>query len=105
LDAKHDIPIVSVSIEDGDLEAVFNCQPHIQNPWPNDRIKVTTLKLRFEGVASLKIGFASPSFQQVNGLDILDISASGWENLQFRVLEEEGGTISFYCRSIEWMEV
>lgn len=96
--------IVSASIENGDLEVLFNCQPRNANPWPNDKIKFTALKLRFEGVESLKINFESPYFQHVSGLDILDISPSGWENLMFRVWDHEGDAISFYCKSIEMIE-
>jgi hypothetical protein len=93
--------IRSITLENGDLVASFLFQARKGNPWPNDQHKYESVTLRFKGVDSLKLDFANPAHLQLMGLDMIDIKSSGWEGLRYHVLDDENGSLEFYCKAID----
>ncbi|MFP4307499.1 MAG: hypothetical protein ACLFQQ_09795 [Desulfococcaceae bacterium] len=59
------------------------------------------LKLSFEGVRELNLSQPSLSEYHIPFIKIDPIKDSQWENLVFKVKDEEEGTFSFFCKNFE----
>lgn len=73
--------------------------------WPNMDDDFFEVKLDFYNVSNLKLDFIANGLQQISGFDILDVSDSGLENINFQIEDYEDGAIGFNCEAIEIISV
>jgi len=85
-----------------DITITFLCQEKEEGKgWPNREEAFVGVEVRFKNCTQVKLNFEGDSLQPVFGLDILDVSANGWENINFQIEEYENDCIGFYCEAIE----
>jgi hypothetical protein len=63
------------------------------------------MTLKFTGVRSLKLRDFGGSPTQILGFSIDDISSRQWEDIKYRVYDQEYGAIEFICTNAEIVEV
>lgn len=88
------------------LLIVFYCQLRENvNGWPDTSSDFFELAIKFKNVSNLKIDFNNSKLQQISGFDILDISDTGLEKVNFQIEDYEDNTIYFFCEEIEIVNV
>lgn len=88
------------------LEIIFYCQlRNGVNGWPDMSKDFFEISMTFKNVSNLKLDFNGIGLHQLSGFDILDISNSGLEKVNFQIEDYENDSISFNCEEIEINEV
>lgn len=88
------------------LVIIFYCQLRSSvNGWPDTSKEFFVIKVNFYNVSNLKLDFSGAGLHQISGFDILDISDSGLEKINFQIEDYENDSINFSCEQIEIIEV
>lgn len=73
--------------------------------WPNRLEDFVEVEVQFRNIMQFKLNFEGADKQSVLGFDVVDISAKGWENINFQIEDYENDRISFFCEAIEVLHV
>ena len=85
-----------------DLTLTLLCQEREnEKEWPNREGTFKTVEVLFKNCTQFKLNFEGIALQPVFGFGILDVSANGWENINFQIADDENDCIGFYCEAIE----
>jgi len=89
-----------------DVTIMFLCQEKEEGKgWPNKEEAFVVVEVQFKNCTQLKLNVEGDILQPAFGFDILDVSANGWENINFQIEEHENDCIGFYCEAIEVLRV
>ncbi|WHT38274.1 hypothetical protein QNH98_14655 [Myroides sp. mNGS23_01] len=89
-----------------DVTIMFLCQEKEEGKgWPNREEAFVVVEVQFLNCTQLKLNVEGDILQPAFGFDILDVSAKGWENINFQIEEYENDCIGFYCEAIEVLPV
>jgi hypothetical protein len=95
--------IKSISFETNFESGDFECALHLvltQSEYaPEDQVKI-----KFIGVANLKVGEIGGGISQICQLDIDNIKDRQWAGLNYYVFDSENEVISFNCRDLEILD-
>lgn len=85
-----------------DLILTLLCQEREnEKEWPNREGAFKTVEVWFKHCTQFKLNFEGATLQPLYGLTVLDISAHGWENINFQIADDENDCIGFYCEAVE----
>lgn len=68
--------------------------------WPDISGKFIEISITFVNVSNFKLSFPGSTLHQISGFDILDISDSAWEDVNFQIADYENDSISFNCENV-----
>lgn len=89
-----------------DVTITFLCQEKEEGKgWPNREEVFVAVEVQFKNCTQVKLNFEGDSLQPAFGFEILDVSANGWENVNFQIEEYENDCIGFYCEVVEVLPV
>lgn len=84
----------------------FLCQEREHGKeWPNRLEDFVEVEVQFRNIMQFKLNFGGADKQAILGFDVVDISAKGWENINFKIEDYENDRISFFCEAIEVLHV
>ncbi|MFN4764821.1 hypothetical protein ACKGJN_16955, partial [Gillisia sp. Q332] len=64
------------------------------------------MDLRFDGVSSVQIkGVGGGILSQITGFAVVDISAKGWEGINWEAIDYEEGRIRWYAEDFQILDV
>ena len=86
----------------GKLRILFLSQDRSNSTiWPDFNNEFFDILIAFYNVSNLYINFNSSNIQQITGFDVVDVSSSQMENINFEVEDYENRFLSFQCKEIK----
>jgi hypothetical protein len=84
------------------LVVIFYCQSREGiEAWPDTSKDFFEISITFKNVSDFRLEFNRMGLHQLFGFDILDVSDSGLEKVNFQIEDYENGSINFRCEQVE----